>query len=111
MREVPSPLLINFLKSGGPAMVSRRVAYALAGLVLGAVGVVVTATAAQAAGPTATFVKVSDWGSGWEGKFTITNGGTTAISSWTIQFDLPPGTTVGSFWDALITSSGNHYTA
>jgi chitinase len=92
-------------------MVSRRVAYALAGLVIGAVGVVATATAAQAAGPTATFVKVSDWGSGWEGKFTVTNGGTTALSSWTIQFDLPAGTAVGSFWDALITSSGNHYTA
>src|SRR5947207_15650679 len=104
MREVPSPLLINFLKSGGPAMVSRRVAYALAGVVLGAVAGVATATAAQAAGPTATFVKVSDWGSGWEGKFTMTNGGTTALSTWTIQFYLPAGSAVGSFGDALLTA-------
>ena len=47
---------------------------------------------AFAAGPTATFVKTSDWGSGWEGKYTITNGGTTTISSWTVAFDLPAGT-------------------
>jgi chitinase len=88
----------------------RRLAYALAGLVLGAVGVIGTATMAHAAGPTGTFVKVSDWGTGWEGKFTINNGGTTTMTSWTVQFDLPAGTTVTTYWDALLTANGNHYT-
>jgi chitinase len=65
---------------------------------------------AAAASPSATFVKTSDWGSGWEGKYTITNGGTSAISSWKVEFDLPTGTTVGSYWDALLTKSGQHFT-
>src|SRR5262245_12776976 len=65
---------------------------------------------AAAAGETAVFVKTSDWGSGWEGKYTITNGGTTTITSWRVEFDLPAGTTLGSYWDALLTSSGSHHT-
>ena len=68
------------------------------------------AVPALAASPTATFVKTSDWGTGWEGKYTITNGGTTTITSWNVQFDLPSGTSVGTYWDALMTSSGQHYT-
>ena len=47
---------------------------------LGGVAAVVVAAPAMAAGPTATFVKTSDWGSGWEGKYTITNGGTTTMN-------------------------------
>jgi chitinase len=65
---------------------------------------------AAAASPSATFVKTSDWGSGWEGKYTITNGGSSAITSWKVEFDLPAGTTVGSYWDALLTRSGQHFT-
>ncbi|WP_157594896.1 cellulose binding domain-containing protein, partial [Streptosporangium amethystogenes] len=37
---------------------------------------------AQAASATAVFTKVSDWGTGFEGKYTITNGGTTTINGW-----------------------------
>ncbi|HEX6353242.1 chitinase [Actinophytocola sp.] len=65
---------------------------------------------AAAVGETAVFVKTADWGSGWEGKYTITNTGTATISGWRVEFDLPAGTTPGSFWDALLTSSGNHHT-
>jgi len=90
--------------------IGRRLMYGFIGLVVCAVGVVGVATAAQAASPTATFTKVSDWGTGWEAKFTIDNGGTTTITSWTIQFDLPAGTTISTYWDALLTVSGNHYT-
>jgi chitinase len=89
----------------------RRLSTILAALVLGLAGtLVIPATPALAAGETATFVKTSDWGSGWEGKYTITNAGTTSISSWRVEFDLPAGTTLGSYWDALLTSSGNHHT-
>jgi endoglucanase len=65
---------------------------------------------AAAATPTATFAKVSDWGSGWEGKYTITNGGTSDISSWKVEFDLPSGSSVTTYWDALLTASGQHFT-
>ncbi|MCP2340093.1 chitinase [Actinomadura rupiterrae] len=60
--------------------------------------------------PTATFTKVSDWGSGWQGQFTLSNGSSQAVNGWKVAFDLPSGTTVGSYWDALLTSSPPHYT-
>ncbi len=65
------------------------------------------------AGPsaTATFVKTSDWGTGFQGAWTVKNTGTTALDSWTVEWDFPAGTTVGSFWDALVTTSGTHHTA
>ena len=68
---------------------------------LGAAGV---ALPAYAAGATASFVKTADWGSGWEGKYTITNGGSSTINGWSLAFDLPSGTTLGSYWDALLSS-------
>ncbi|MFY1654973.1 chitinase [Solwaraspora sp. WMMB762] len=78
--------------------------------VLAAAGVIWAAGPALAAGPTATFVKTSDWGSGWEAKVTIANGGATAITAWTVAFDLPAGTTVGTYWDALLNVSGQRFT-
>ncbi|MFC7264167.1 glycosyl hydrolase family 18 protein [Streptomyces lutosisoli] len=60
---------------------------------------------------TATYAKTSDWGTGFEGKWTVTNTGTTALSSWTIEWDFPSGTSVTSAWDADVTSSGTHWTA
>jgi chitinase len=86
----------------------RRLFTVLSVLFLGLV--LLPAAPAAAAGETAVFVKTSDWGSGWEGKYTITNGGTATITSWRVEFDLPAGTTLGSYWDALLTSSGSHHT-
>jgi chitinase len=88
----------------------RRLSAVLFVLLLAVVGGLLPSGAALAAGETAVFVKTSDWGSGWEGKYTITNGGTAAISGWRVEFDLPAGSTLGSYWDALLTSSGNHHT-
>jgi chitinase len=68
------------------------------------------ATPALAAGPTATFVKTSDWVSGWEGRYTITNGGASTITSWQVAFSLPVGTTLGSYWDATVSSAGQRHT-
>ncbi|UNO39916.1 glycoside hydrolase family 18 chitinase [Streptomyces sp. MST-110588] len=71
-----------------------------------------TATDAHAAeSATATYVKVSDWGSGFEGRWTVKNTGTTTINGWTVEWDFPAGTTVGAFWDASVSGSGGHYTA
>jgi chitinase len=69
------------------------------------------ATPAYAAGVTATFTKDSDWGSGYQGKFTITNGSTATVSTWNVQWDLAGGHTMGTYWDALISTSGQHVTA
>jgi chitinase len=73
------------------------------------VGLAGPAQAADTA--TATYAKTQDWGTGFEGKWTVKNTGTTAISSWTIQWDFPAGTSVTSAWDADVTSSGTHWTA
>ncbi len=79
--------------------------------VLAAAGTALTlAGPASAAATTATFTKVADWGSGWQGEYRITNGGTSALTSWRVEFDLPAGTGVGSFWDGLLTTSGQHVT-
>ncbi|RIV35899.1 chitinase [Micromonospora radicis] len=89
---------------------SRILVLSVVGAVAAALGAVWLAPAAYAAGATASFVKTSDWGSGWEGKYTITNAGTGTVNGWSLTFDLPAGTTVGTYWDALLTSSGQRYT-
>ncbi|WP_216592885.1 chitinase [Verrucosispora sioxanthis] len=89
---------------------SRTLVLSVVGALAAALGAVWLAPAAYAAGVSASFVKTSDWGSGWEGKYTITNGGGTTVNGWSLAFDLPAGTTVGTYWDALLTSSGQRYT-
>ncbi|MEV6492101.1 beta-1,3-glucanase family protein [Actinoplanes sp. NPDC051633] len=78
--------------------------------VVAATGTVWIALPASAASATAVVSKTSDWGSGWQGDVTITNAGTTAMTSWKVEFDLPAGATVGSFWEADMTASGAHRT-
>ncbi|MER5456240.1 cellulase family glycosylhydrolase [Micromonospora sp. NPDC002389] len=70
-------------------------------------GVLVAAPGAQAA--TANFAKVQEWGGGYEARFTVRNDTATTITSWRVDFDLPAGSTLGSYWDALLTSSGNRH--
>jgi len=71
----------------------------------------VLAPPASAAGtPTAAFAKTSTWDGGYQGAYTLTNSGSATLSGWSVEFDLPSGTTVGSYWDALLTQSGSHYT-
>ncbi|MER5760767.1 glycoside hydrolase family 18 chitinase [Streptomyces sp. NPDC002082] len=89
----------------------RRVAAALAVLTLPVAGLVALAGPAEAAASaTATYTKVSDWGTGFEGKWTVKNTGTTTLSSWAVEWDYPAGTAVTSAWDATVTSSGTHWT-
>jgi len=59
---------------------------------------------------TATFTKAQDWGSGYSGQYTVKNTGTTTLNGWTVSFDLPSGTSLGTYWDSLMTSSGSRYT-
>ncbi|WP_433720741.1 beta-1,3-glucanase family protein [Actinoplanes sp. CA-051413] len=76
--------------------------------VLAAAGTTWIALPASAAAATAAFTKTSDWGSGWQGDVTITNGGSSAMTSWKVEFDLPAGATIGSFWDAEMVAAGSH---
>ncbi|MGW0827332.1 glycosyl hydrolase family 18 protein [Streptomyces sp. NPDC002845] len=81
-------------------------------LLLPLAGLVGLASPAQAATEvTATYAKTQDWGTGFEGKWTVKNTGTTTIGSWTVEWDFPSGTSVTSAWDADVTSSGTHWTA
>ncbi|MFE1230818.1 glycosyl hydrolase family 18 protein [Streptomyces sp. NPDC058745] len=90
----------------------RRAAAGLTALILPLAAMVGLAAPAEAAtSATATYTKVSDWGSGFEGKWTVKNTGTTALTSWTVEWDYPSGTAVTSAWDATVTSSGTHWTA
>ena len=90
----------------------RPVRYALGAATLLAIGlaVVPVSQAFAANGAAAAFTKSSDWGSGYEGKYTITNGSSSALT-WRVEFDLPAGATISSFWDASVTKSGDHVTA
>ncbi|MFC7992893.1 glycosyl hydrolase family 18 protein [Streptomyces pilosus] len=90
----------------------HRAAAGFATLLLPVAGLVGLASPAQAAtSATATYAKTQDWGSGFEGKWTVKNTGTTTINSWTVEWDFPSGTKVTSGWDATVTGSGDHWTA
>jgi len=78
--------------------------------VLAATGTAWIALPASAAAATAAFTKTSDWGSGWQGDVTISNGGSSALTSWKVEFDLPAGGTIGSYWEADMVASGRHRT-
>ncbi|MER7751588.1 glycoside hydrolase family 18 chitinase [Kitasatospora sp. NPDC097643] len=69
------------------------------------------AGAASAAGSaTAALTKGSDWGTGYEGSYTITNGSSAALNGWTLEFDLPANNTVASLWNATYTTAASHVT-
>ncbi|WP_283133514.1 fibronectin type III domain-containing protein [Rhizohabitans arisaemae] len=59
--------------------------------------------------PTATVVKTQDWGSGWQGQVTITNGSGAGLLNWRVEFDLPAGYAVTSAWDARLTRNGQRF--
>ncbi|KOU42401.1 glycoside hydrolase family 18 chitinase [Streptomyces sp. WM6378] len=89
-----------------------RAAAALTALALPLAALVGLASPAEAAtSATATYAKSSDWGTGFGAGWTIKNTGTTALSSWTVEWDYPSGTSVTSAWDADVTNSGTHWTA
>ncbi|RSS42891.1 chitinase [Streptomyces sp. WAC08241] len=73
------------------------------------VGLATPAEAATSA--TATYTKTQDWGTGFGANWTVKNTGTTTLTSWTVEWDYPAGTSVTSAWDASVTSSGTHWTA
>ncbi|ONI67316.1 chitinase [Kribbella sp. ALI-6-A] len=90
-------------------MKPKRLSIALAAAAAVVLSFLVAPTA-QAAPVTASFTKVSDWGSGFEGKVTVTNGTSSPLNTWSIALDFPSGYSVSSSWDAQRTSSGQTHT-
>ncbi|GAA1522605.1 hypothetical protein GCM10009677_64550 [Sphaerisporangium rubeum] len=87
----------------------RYIRLCVAAMVAAAAVLVLTGTPALAAPATAVFTKPQDWGSGFEGKYTITNGTTTTMNGWTVAFDLPSGYQVTTAWDAVMTRNGQRF--
>jgi chitinase len=101
----------RLVRSAGLSRKHRRTVLRIAVVVaVLAAAVPVTQAAFAANGASATFTKSSDWGSGYEGKYTIVNGSPSSLT-WRVEFDLPTGATISSFWDAQVVKTGNHVVA
>jgi hypothetical protein len=67
--------------------------------------------AADSAAPLqASYQAGASWGTGYSGQYTITNAGTSAVTSWTLAFTLPQGTSLTSLWDGSYTDNGGQVT-
>ena len=88
------------------------VAAAVAGAVVArGGGVLAVRTTADSASPlSASYQAVTNWGDGYTGQYTITNGGTADVSGWTLAFRLPSGTSLSSLWNGSATVSGGQVT-
>jgi hypothetical protein len=71
---------------------------------------VLLASNASADEMSATFAKSSQWADGYVATYVVKNTGASAASGWTVQFDLPAGSTVTGLWNGLLTAQGSHYT-
>ncbi|TDD20977.1 cellulase family glycosylhydrolase [Nonomuraea diastatica] len=74
-----------------------------------------TFTTSSGGGPgggcTATGTVQSQWGGGYVTQVAVTNGGSSAISGWTVTFTLPSGHTVTGSWNATLSVTGQTVTA
>ncbi|WP_167153047.1 cellulose binding domain-containing protein [Streptomyces sp. MBT27] len=81
----------------------------VAAAVVGGGAFALTGTA-QAASVGAAYTKTSSWTGGYTGQYVITNDSGKALSDWTLEFDLPTGTTLASLWNGDQTVKGQHVT-
>lgn len=72
--------------------------------------VIATTAPAAASGLVAHFAVSSSWSNGYTGRYTVENLGTTSVSGWQLEFDLPAGTTAQNPFSSTMTRNGNHYT-
>ncbi|MET9377132.1 cellulose binding domain-containing protein [Streptomyces sp. NPDC002992] len=89
---------------------TKVVGMVVAAAVTGGVAFALTGTA-QAAAVGAAYTRTSSWDGGYTGQYVVTNE-TSSVQSggWTLEFDLPAGTTIGSLWNGEHTVSGRHVT-
>ncbi|MGX1130902.1 hypothetical protein RKD49_003092 [Streptomyces glaucescens] len=86
---------------------------AIGGVVAAAVaggGAVLFTGTAQAAGVGAAYTRTSDWSTGYTAQYVVTNDSGKAKADWTLEFDLPAGSKLGSLWNGESTVSGRHVT-
>jgi Cellulose binding domain/Glycosyl hydrolases family 18 len=76
----------------------------------GGIGAAVAATTSTGT-LSASFTRESDWGTGYQAHYTITNNTGAAVNGWQLVFGLPSTAKVGSAWDAVVSASGNVETA
>ncbi|GAA4822377.1 cellulose binding domain-containing protein [Streptomyces ziwulingensis] len=73
-------------------------------------GALLLTGSAQAAGVGAAYTKTSTWSTGYTAQYVVTNGSGQAKAGWTLEFDLPAGTKLGSLWNGESKVSGQHVT-
>ncbi|GAA2799383.1 glycoside hydrolase family 18 protein [Streptomyces showdoensis] len=88
---------------------TKAVGAVVAAAVIGGAAFAFTGTA-QAAAVGAAYTRTSAWTGGYTGQYVITNETSTPQSDWTLEFDLPAGTSIGSLWNGDHTVSGRHVT-
>ncbi|MFE1906329.1 cellulose binding domain-containing protein [Streptomyces gardneri] len=88
---------------------TKAVGAVVAAAIVGGVAFALGGTA-QAAAVGAAYTRTSAWTGGYTGQYVVTNETTAAQSDWTLEFDLPAGTTIGSLWNGEHTVSGGHVT-
>jgi len=88
---------------------TKAVGAVVAAAVIGGGAFALTGTA-QAAAVGAAYTKTSSWSGGYTGQYVITNETGKAQSDWTLEFELPAGTTIGSLWNGEHTVKGQQVT-
>ncbi|MGC3000563.1 cellulose binding domain-containing protein [Streptomyces sp. G35A] len=86
---------------------------AIGGVVAAAVaggGALLFTGTAQAAGVGAAYTRTSEWSTGYTAQYVVTNNSGERDEDWTLEFDLPAGTELGSLWNAESRVSGRHVT-
>ena len=80
-------------------------------LAVGGGALAAVAATAPSGGLTASFTRDSDWGTGYQARYTIRNPGGAAVEGWQLRFGLPQSARLGSSWDATVTTAGPVTTA
>ncbi|MFF7206064.1 cellulose binding domain-containing protein [Streptomyces sp. NPDC008141] len=88
---------------------TKAIGALVAAAVAGGAAFALTGTA-QAAAVGAAYTKTSSWTGGYTGQYVVTNATEKAQSGWTLEFDLPAGTTISSLWNGEHTVKGQHVT-
>jgi hypothetical protein len=88
---------------------NKAIGGAVAAAVVGGGAVLLTGTA-QAAGIGAAYTKTSEWSTGYTAQYVVTNNSGAVEKDWTLEFDLPSGSKLGSLWNAESRMSGQHVT-
>jgi Cellulose binding domain len=99
--------------TGGRRRRSRRGtvvgASAVAAVVVGGT-LVALATSASAATVGAVYSSTSNWGNGYSGQYDVTNTSGSTLSTWSLSFALPAGSSITSLWNASYTAHGQQIT-